>query len=254
MKEKFERQLQVGGWVLIAVFVLGGFWLWKNIDRMQSGGNLSDTITVSGTGKVVAKPDIAVADLSINVEAATAAAAQTNANKKSKAVVAFLKDKGIEERDIRTSGYNIYPQYDYNDGKTRIRGYQVTQSLTVKIRDLDKSNTVLDGVVDAGVNQVSSIRFDIDEPDKLKAEAREKAIKDANEKAQELRKQLGVKLGRIVSFSENASGVVYPTYMKLAEDSRTMGMGGATSAVPAPEIPAGENEIVANVSITYQIK
>jgi uncharacterized protein YggE len=253
MKEKFERQLQVGGWVLIALFVLGGYWLWQNIDQLRHAGNSSDVITVSGTGKMTAKPDVAVANLAISVEGTTAKGAQDDANVKSKAVVDYLKTKDIDAKDIRTSGYNISPLYDYTNGKSRIRGYQVTQTLEVKIRNLDKANDILDGVVAAGVNEVNNLRFTIDDPDKLKSQAREKAIADAHAKAEELRRQLGVDLGRIVTFSEysDSSPIMYGRGM---DSAKMMSGAGIAPTAAVPELPAGENEIVINVSITYQIK
>lgn len=248
MIEKFQKQFQVGSWVLVAVFVLSAVWLLQGIDQMRRTGNVGDTLAVSGTGKVLVKPDIAVADIAISVEGTTAKVAQDEANKKSKSVVDYLKKAGIKDADIKTSGYNIYPQYDYTNGRSRIRGYQVTQSLTVKIRDMDKANTILDGVVSAGANQVNSLRFEVDQPELLKSEARKKAIDDANKKADELRDQLGVRLGKIVSFSE--SGDYMPPIIY------GIGGGGAVKAesVPAPELPAGENEIVVNVTITYQLR
>lgn len=251
MIEKFQKQLQVGGWLLIAVLTLSVAWLAQNINRASETGNVSDTITVSGTGTVTAPPDIAVANIGISVEGTTAKAAQNDASKKSVAVVDYLKKAGIKEADIKTSGYNIYPQYNYTDGSSRIRGYQVTQSLTVKIRDMDKANTILDGVVAAGANQVNGLSFQIDEPDKLKADARKKAIADANVKANELKKELGVHLGHIVSFSESGDYIPPIRY----DTKEMMGMGGGiSSSIPAPDLPAGENEITINVSITYQIK
>jgi hypothetical protein len=251
MIEQYKSQLQVGAWIVVLVLALSAIWLVQSIDQMRQEGNVSDTLMVSGTGKILAKPDIAITDLAINVEAPTAASAQTEANKKSQAVVDFLKGRGIEEEDIRTSSYNIYPQYDYTDGRSIIRGYQVTQSLTVKIREMDKANTVLDGVVDAGVNQVGGLNFTIDDPEQLKADARAKAIADANEKAKELEDQLGVNLGKIVSFSEMQDGYYPVAYMK--SDMMAAGRGGGSEAAPMA-LPAGENEIVVTVNITYQIQ
>lgn len=245
--EKFEKQLQVGGWLLIAVLALSVAWLGQSISRTSESGNVSDVITVNGTGTVSAIPDVAVANIAISVEGATAKAAQDKANIKSKAVVDYLKGAGIKDADIKTSSYDIYPQYDYSSHVSRIRGYQVTQSLTVKIRDMDQANDIIDGVVEAGANQVNSLNFEIDKLDELKADARKKAIKEANAKAHELEDQLGIDLGRIVSFSE-LSNDYYP--LRYAKDS-AMGMGGG--AVPAPDLPIGENEITVNVSITYQI-
>lgn len=248
MIEKFQKQLQVGGWLFVVVVALSAVWLWNSIDAMRHPGSQNETISVQGKGTVKASPDVAVADIAISVEGATAKGAQDEANVKSKAVVDYLKKAGIKDADIKTSGYNIYPQYDYVYGRSRIRGYQVTQSLTVKMRDMDKANTIVDGVVTAGANQVNSLRFEVDQPELLKSEARKLAIDDANKKADELRDQLHIGLGKIVSFSE--SGDYVPPIM--------YGMGGGAMAkevsVTAPDLPAGENEIVVNVTITYQIR
>lgn len=253
--ERIQKQLQVGSWLMVVVLALAALWLAQSVDQMRRTGNVSDVLTVSGTGRVTATPDIAKADLSIVVERSTAAAAQDEANRKSNAVVNYLKGAGISEEDIRTSSYDIFPQYDYTSGRGVIRGYSVTQTLEVKIRDLDKADTVLDGVVDAGVNQVNNFRFEIDDPEALKAEAREKAIDDAHEKAEELKDQLGVRLGRIVSFSENDSGWSPPIYYRgLEAGGIGGGMGGDVKVMPAPDLPTGQNEVVVTVSITYQIK
>jgi uncharacterized protein YggE len=243
--------LQIGAWLLIAVLVLTAGWLMQNIGRTNEAPNASNTITINGTGTVTAVPDVAVATIAISVEGSTAKAAQNDANKKSVAVVDYLKKAGIKEADIKTSGYNINPQYDYSSGKNIIHGYQVTQSLTVKIRDMDKANTILDGVVSAGANQVNGLSFEIDKPDQLKADARKKAIDDANKKARELEDQLGVDLGHIVSFTE--SGDYYPP-LRYAKDMMMSAGSGVSSSIPVPELPAGENEITMSVSITYQIK
>ena len=197
----------------------------------------------------MAKPDIAVAYLSILTEAATSKAAQDENSRKSENVVDFLKKQGVDEKDIKTSGYNIYPQYNYpRFDAPEIRGYQVYQSLEVKIRDLDKASDILDGVVGAGVNQVGSFNFQIEDPEKLKAEARQKAIDDAKNKAGELKNQLGIKLGRIINFSENTYGYPIPLYERALPADAGGGFGGG------PSLPTGENEVTVNVTITYQIK
>jgi hypothetical protein len=116
----------------------------------------------------------------------------------------------------------------------------------VKIRDLGNVSPILDGIVAAGVNQVNNLSFEIDEPEKLKAEARAEAIADAKKKAGELKDQIGVKLGRIVNFSEGVSGYPMPVYGAMALEKA--GGGGG------PSVPSGENEITVNVTITYQIK
>ena len=206
----------------------------------------TNTVSFNGEGKVLAKPDVAAISLSIVTEAVTSKSAQDENSKKSKAVIDFLKAQGVEDKDIKTTGYNIYPQYRYPQyDRPEIRGYQVNQTMDVKIRNLGSVSAILDGVVSAGVNQVNSLSFQIDNPDALKAEARQKAIEDAKMKAEELEDQLGVRLGRIVNFSESIGGFPGPIFYGA---ERGLGGGGG------PTVPTGENEIVVNVNLTYQIK
>ena len=208
----------------------------------------ANTISFSGEGKVNAKPDIALIRVVIFNEALTSKEAEKALAPRSKAMVDFLKKQGIEEKDIKTVEYNIIPQYAYPERESpKIRSYQAYQELEVKIKDIDKASEIVDGAVNAEANKVTDLRFTIDEPEKLQAEARAKAIADAKKKADELEDQLGIRLGKIVNFSENTGGYPIPYYLEAKEVS-----GGVGSAIP--EIPTGENEIKVDVSITYQIK
>jgi uncharacterized protein YggE len=210
----------------------------------------SNTVSFSGQGKVTAKPDVATVDVSIVTEGSTSKAAQDSNSTKSKALTDYLKGQGIEDKDIKTSSYNIYPQYTYPTAtRPQISGYQVTQTVNVKIRDLDKVNTILDGVVSAGVNQVNQLQFMVDDTEKLKQEARAKAIADAKSKADAMEDQIDVRLGRIVNFSENYNGFPPIYYAKDMIMNASEGRGGG-----GPSIPTGENEIIVDVQITYQIK
>lgn len=250
--------------VVLAVFLI------ISADRLANTATNTNTVSFSGEGRIFAKPDIAVVSFSILTEAKTSKEAQDANSEKSKGVVNFLKDQRIDEKDIKTTGYNIYPKYsyprpllrqgfegqslptesypEYYDSNPKITGYQVNQSFEAKVRDLEKVSTILDGLVTAGANQVNNLGFKVDNEEKLKDEARELAIKDAKEKANTLKKQIGIRLGKIVNYSE---GGYYPGPYFL-EAKALDGRGGDISATP--EIPAGENEIVVNVTITYQIK
>ena len=255
----------------VALTVLSLFLL-VAMNRISDTAVATNTISFSGEGKIVAVPDIAAVSFSIVTEAKTSKEAQDQNSEKSKKIVEFLKNQGIEDKDIKTSGYNVYPQYSYprpllrqdSEGQAvplgiesitypeyypsnpKITGYQVNQSFEVKIRDLEKVSAVLDGLVTAGANQVNNLGFKVDDEEKLKEQARELAIKDAKEKADKLKKQLDIRLGKIINYNE---GGYYPVYFKTeALDSRG-GMGGG-----GPEEPAGENEIVINVRIIYQIR
>ncbi len=230
------------GTVLLAVLSL---FLLVSINQTLNTAATTNTVSFTGEGKVTAKPDVAVLDLAIVTQAATSKEAQDQNSQKSKTLTDFLKKQGIEDKDIKTTSYNIYPQYLYPiNGKPTINGYQVNESIQVKIRDLDKTNKILDGVVSAGVNQINNLQITIDNPEKLKDEARQKAIDDAKAKANALKDQLGIRLGRIINFTESGTGV--PPPIIYAKE----GIGGGGG----PSIPTGENEITTSVTITYQIK
>lgn len=210
------------------------------------------SISFSGEGKVYTKPDIATVTLSVVTESRTVADLQKKNTEKMNKVIEFLKGKGVEEKDIKTTNYNLYPRYDYSQYSSRIPqiiGYEITQSLEVKIRNLDKVGEVLEGSVAAGVNQIYSLYFKVDKDDDFKSQAKELAINNAKKKAEETAKQLGVKLGKLIGYNEsgNYPGPIYSDY------SKAMGMGGGGSE-SAPNIQIGENEITVNITLTYEIK
>ncbi len=237
-------------WSLAGLAVITAIFVVVNTLRTLSTATTANTVSFSGEGKVLAKPDVAVVDFSIVTEAATSKAAQDVNSEKSNNVTDFLKKQKIEDKDIKTISYNIYPQYEYpRGGVPRIRGYQVSQTIEVKVRDLGSVSSVLDGVVMAGANQVGNLNFKIDNPEKLKEQAREQAINDAKDKANALKSQLGIKLDRIINFSEGVSGYPVPMYEMLKSSGGGVGGGGVV-----PSVPSGENEITVDVTITYQIK
>lgn len=205
-----------------------------------------NSITISGEGKIYAKPDIGLISLSVLSEATTVAAAQKDNTEKMNKILKAMKDLGIEEKDLKTTNYQIYPKYQYISGKSIIIGYEVSQTLEVKIRNLDKVSVVLSKGTEQGANQIGGLTFTFDDPEGLKAEARSKAIKNAREKAEVLAKDLGVKLIRIINFTESSISPVPPYYAE-----RALGIGGGGET---PQIETGQNEITANVTITYEIQ
>lgn len=258
------HRMQVAG--MFAMSMLGVFLLVLTLSSLKqyhyigSGVAASNTITVSGDGEVFAVPDTATFSVTIQEEAKDVKAAQDVATKKGNDIKAYLKSQGIDEKDIQTTDYSLYPQYDYTNtvctqgycppGKQVLRGFQVSETLTVKVRDTKKAGDLLAGVGAKGATSVSGLSFTIDDQDKLDAEARDKAIAKAGAKADVLADSLGVTIVRVVGFSENGGdGRMY--YAKTME----FGMGGAMDAsAPSPEIPVGENKITSNVTITYEIR
>jgi uncharacterized protein YggE len=243
--------------VFLVIQVLAGLMGLRYIGAGIAAGN---TISVSGYGEAMAVPDIATFTFSVVSEKPTVAAAQADATQKANATTAYLKEAGIDEKDIQTSDYSVYPQYDYVQractggycpgGEQVLRGYQVRQTTTVKVRDTEAAGELLGGVGSKGATEVSGLNFTFDDPNQVEDEAREEAIADAKAKAEELARQLGVSIVRVVSFSESGSGVPMPYKMEA------YGRGGADMAVAqsAPEISVGQNKVTSSVSVTYEIR
>jgi uncharacterized protein YggE len=208
------------------------------------------TISFDGTGKVVGTPDIATADLGMTTQDKDVQTALKNNNQKINDLIAKLKQVGIPAADIQTSQFNVSPNYDYSNNRQTITGYTASQSVTVKVRNLDLVSSVLDTVGAVGANQVSGLNFTIDNPEQLQAQAREKAIADAVSKASVLETQLGIKLTRVVNFSESNGGVTPLPYYSMKD----MAVGGAAPTSVAPSIQTGSQDIVSNVTLTFEIQ
>lgn len=202
-----------------------------------------NTISVNGEGRVYTKPDIALINLSVVTEGASVKIVQNKNTEKMNKVIKFLKDFGVAEKDIKTINYQLYPRYSYEDRKIpQIIGYEISQTLEIKIRDLDKIGEILEGSTGVGINQISSLQFKVDDDEKIKEEARTLAIEDAKAKAKKLASQLGIRLIKISGYSEG-TGFDYPAY-------REFGIGGGGET---PRIEVGENEIIVNVILIYEI-
>jgi uncharacterized protein len=162
-------------------------------------------ITVSGEGKVTGQPDIALLSLGISTVQPTVAQARDAAATTMQALIDSVKGNGVAEKDVQTTQLNISPEYDYSVASTpKIIGYRLTNTVTIKVRDINKTSDVLDGAVAAGgdMTQVQSISFTIDKPDDLKDQARADAVNDAKARAQRLADTAGVKLGKAIAISE----------------------------------------------------
>jgi uncharacterized protein YggE len=216
-----------------------------------------ETITVSGEGEIFAKPDLAIVDFSVLSEAQTVSPAMEDNARKMNAVIEAAKSLGVQEQDLKTTSFNISPKYEWYYTQACLYppcpqnrvlvGYEVSQTLEVKIRDMAKIGDVIQKATAAGSNQAGDLQLTIDNQDELKAQAREQAIEKAKSKANEMASQLGVKLVRITSFSESGISPYFPYYM----EGMALGKGGGEAA---PQIETGQNKITVNVSITYQIE
>ncbi len=244
--------------MLIVALGMYAQYTWKQAKYLYSGPT---TITVMGQGEVTAVPDIGEFSFSVQEEGADAAVVQGAAAEKVNAIIAYLKEAGVAESDIKTDYYNLSPKYRYEQrvcavgtycppGEQVQDGFVVNQSIRVKVRDLDAAGDLIAAVGERGVSYISGLNFTIDDETALKAEARELAIAEAKAKAKELAKQLGVRLDRMVGYYEDEGGP-RPYY----------GMGGdmmvksaMEEAAVSPDLPTGENIISSSVNITYQVQ
>lgn len=236
--------------VLVIMAVIGairGGHSWKG-----GMGNGQATITVAGRGEVMASPDVAEISFGVVANAPKKETAVDEATKKNNAVVAYLKQAGVAEKDIKAV-YSLQPQYNnqFNgNNQLTVIGFQARFGLAVTVRDLDQVGTIISGVTGLGVNEISGPNFIVDDEVGVKADARAKAIADAEAKAKRLAKDLDVRLVRVLNFNEDSGPIYYAKAMMAPE---VMNMGG-DMARPIPDLPAGENQIVSNVSITYEIR
>jgi hypothetical protein len=239
------------GILLAYVIVLVGTMIRNNMQEFYYIGKMDKNerlVTLDAQGKVTVKPDLGVTTIGMTSDAKTVAEAQKNNTEVMNKLLARLKQLGIQEKDIQTANYNVYPQYDYTNNGSVLKGYQVSQNVTIKIRDLTKADQVLGLAGEVGANSVSGLQFTFDDNEVYKAEARTEALKKITEKAKILAKQLNVNFVNVVSYNEySGDNAVYP--MAYAKDA--MGMGGAA---PSPEIQVGTNDVIMNVNVTFEIR
>jgi len=241
--------------VLLALFLLAKTW------DEAFGRDINDsynTITVEGTGSAAMVPDTARITFTVMESAEGVAEAQESATTRTDAAIDALKEMDIEERDIKTLSYNVSPKYENMQpcfgmicpqNSPRIVGYDVMQTIEVKVRDTAKAGDVLAALGGLGVQNINGPEFVVDDETAVQGEARAEAIEEARAKAKELAGDLGVRLGKIVSFSEGPTGDFYGYGGKANMDMSMM----ATSQ-SAPTLPVGENETEITVMITYEIR
>lgn len=207
-------------------------------------------ISVSGLGEVKTKPDMAIVTTGVMSEAPTAQDALSKNNTAMTAVLAALKAAGVADDDIQTSNFSVSPQYPpYQPGQTtapRVSGYQVSNQVTARVKDLAKLGTTLDALVRAGSNQINGIAFDVDQPKAFLDDARKKAVADARSRAELYAAAAGVTLGRVVQISEGG-GVVMPPVPMMAR-------GFIADKAESVPVAAGQQTLSASVSVTYEIQ
>lgn len=208
------------------------------------------TIHVTGSGSVSGEPDIATLNVGVSVEKATVAEAREEAASAMTALIDSLKANDIDEKDINTENFSIYPQYDYSEGKRELRGYRVNNTVRAEVRELDTLSDVIDDAAEAGGDNivVNSVQFMIDDTTEYRTQARSLAVKDAAAKAQTLADASGVTLGKPVTITENTYFESPPIAFAVAEAA--FDEDSARSSTP---IVPGELTVTVNITVVYEI-
>jgi len=252
----FPKWLLMTFGVLVTLFVaLSVIGKWYDVSKNFKSTKPENTISITAEGKVSAEPDLATVNLGVLTQGPTAAGVQDQNSKKVNQIIDFVKQQGIPKEDITTTQFNIYPQYDYKDGRNNVIGYQANQTVTVKVKGKDvmaaKVGKILDGATDNGANEIAGVNFGFDNPDNLKQDARKLAIANAKDKAAELASEAGLKLGKVVSIQE--SGGYYPMPLQYGREAFSKGADSAAPSI-APNIQPGSQDITASITIVFEVK
>jgi len=215
----------------------------------NDGGNYPRELSISATGRAFVIPDIALVDLGVSTEGKDVKTIVSENNQKMNDITKEIKALGVEDRDIQTANYNLTPQYDYPQYGTRIfRGYLINQEIRVKVRDFTKIGDVLTKATEKGANQIGDFRFTVEDEAKAKETARTEAIKKAKEKAGQIAKETGLRLGKIINVYEDS---YYNPTANRADVKYESSMG---ISVPMADIQPGTQEITVTTSLVYRIK
>ena len=213
------------------------------------GGGIAQGILTVGDATVKVKPDLALLGIGATAQADTAERAQALVAQRVDRILSQAKTLGFADKDIRTVGYNIAPQYAYDQGKApRITGYQAMQMLQLTLRQVDQAGAALDKLVQNDGATNASVTFGLDDPKIPQAEARKLAVADARSKADAMAQTAGVRVGRILAITDSGSPQPIP-YTRLDQ-----GMGPVAAPAPATQVPAGELQVIVHVQVQFEIQ
>jgi uncharacterized protein YggE len=223
-----------------------------SVNEVQGG------IRVSGTGTVSVEPDVAVLEIGVEVFAGKVSKARSEASIAMDLVISTIKKLGVEEKDIQTTSFTIYPRYDYQEATINgnrintqvLTGYTVSNTVKAKVFEVDKVGEIIDSAVEEGGDyvRINGVDFTIDDPNPYKTTIRKMAVEDAVNKAQEYALLTNVELGPIISLDEMGSGSIQPSY------EADYGMSRMMAAAPTTSINSGQLDISLIVSTLFAIK
>ena len=204
-------------------------------------------LNISANAEATRVPDVATLSAGVVTQAADGNSAMRQNAQQMDKVLAAIKAAGIAERDVQTSGVSLNPQYRYADNEApKITGYQASNTVSVKVRDIAKLGKVLDALAGVGANQINGPSFEIDNPEPVYDEARLAALKKAQGRAETYAKSLGLKVRRIVSISEGNGGFRPVPMMAMAKME-------ARDASGAPPVSPGETTVSVNLDVVFEL-
>jgi uncharacterized protein YggE len=218
----------------------------QNVPAAEGDVN-SIGISVSGRGEVFGTPDTLTINLGVSVLRDDVSTATGDAADLAERLIAALTNRGVEDRDVQTSNYSIHPEYDWSGEQRRLVGYRVNNTVSAKIRDLDRAGEIIDAATAAGGDDVvvNGLSFSLEDNDELIVAAREAAWQDALAKAQQLASLSGTTLGTPVSISESFSSEPPPIYYERAPEA------GADAAFTP--IEPGQETVTVNLQVRFAI-
>ena len=240
---------KIGGIFLFFVFLFAYSKWGPSLPISVLTQTKGEPLTVTETGKVAVTPDIAKVTIGIEGQGQIVKQVQNDINVKSKKLTDELKKLGINEEDIKTTNYNVFPEYDYQNSPYRINGYRISTSYEIKIEDFEKINDAVVVATNNGANMIGNISFEVNDKTKeeLTNKAREEAVEKAKTKAKGLAKSAGISLGKIINVSESGGFEPRPVLMY---DKAVSGSEPATTA----NITPGETEIEVTVTLFYEVR
>ena len=233
---------------LAAATLFGSALIWRQLSLSQT-----TTLGISAAGKVYYKPDVAEVSVSTVTKGIDPDAVQAENDEKMTAIIDYLKNSGIKEEDVKTTGYNLYPEYQQTDNGVntlKIAGYTLSQTIFFKIREIASTPKIVGGLTDKGVNNISGVSFSLSDErfEELKSQAREKAVVKAKQDLEKTKSLYGFRKARLMNISD------YPVYPSATyRDAKDLGMGGAEFSGISP-IQTGTGELEVTVSLTYELR
>lgn len=245
LKEKIFTAVVCFAGIFMAIQAINSFIAYESLSK-----NAPREITISANGHAFIVPDIALIRLGVTAEGFDIGKITEENTGKMNKIIGEIKTIGVEDKDIKTTNYNLSPRYDYSRGSRIFQGYTLTQQISVKVRDFAKIGDILSRATNSGANLIGDFQFTIEDENSAKQLARADAIQKAKGQAESIAKQSGLSLGKILNIYE---GSLYSSSDYAANKAavEVLGMGGS---IEAAEIQPGQQEISVSVSLVYEIK